>query len=161
MSLPDDFVGAVCLLVNKPVEVLIDVADFDSVSPHNWTIRDGRNTRYVVRCEWRENKQIRLHRQILSAPDTALVDHRNRNGLDNRRKNILLCSHSENNCNVPARRNSASGLKGVWEYRPGMWRAVIKMQGRRFHLGCFPTPEQAHAAYKKAAGVFHGEFACR
>jgi hypothetical protein len=40
-----------------------------------------------------------------------------------------------------------------------MWFAQISVDGRSKHLGRFPTPEQAHAAYVAAAREHYGEFA--
>jgi len=39
------------------------------------------------------------------------------------------------------------------------YRAKIGVGNRRFSLGYFDTPEQAHAAYLEAAKKYHGEFA--
>jgi len=158
VSLPD-YTGVVCLLANRPVEILVDVADFDRVARYGWTVRNGRNTFYVIRCEWRSNKQIRLHREILNAKQGQLVDHKNLNGLDNRRSNLRFCSHSENLYNTKIQRNNTSGYKGVIQYRPGRWRATIKVNGKPTHLGCFLSPHEAHEARKAAALHVYGEFA--
>lgn len=43
---------------------------------------------------------------------------------------------------------AASGYKGVYAYRGG-WRATVRIDGRPVHVGVFPTPEAAHAAYQE------------
>ena len=154
----DDYLGSVCLLVNRQVEVLIDVADFETVIAHRWTVMAGRNTFYVVRGN-RDNKLVRLHRQLLNAPENTLGDHKNLNGLDNRRKNLRPCSHSENNFNARLRKDNPSGHKGVFQYPSGSWGARIWKNGRRFYLGVFQTAIEAHGAHARAAAVLHGEFA--
>lgn len=159
MSLhPNECLGVVCLLVNRPVEVLIDVADFESVAAYRWTVRPGRHTSYVTRCD-RNNKQVRLHRQILNQPPNTITDHRNLNGLDNRRQNLRPCSRSENGFNSPLRKDNPSGFKGVFQYPSGAWGARIWKAGRRFYLGTFPTAIEAHKERTRVAEVLHGEFA--
>lgn len=63
-----------------------------------WHISD---TGYVV---WRgiedgKKRTIRLHRLIAEAKDGEIVDHINRNKLDNRRSNLRICSQRENSLN--------------------------------------------------------------
>lgn len=39
------------------------------------------------------------------------------------------------------------------------WLAQIKSDGKKVYLGYYNTAEEAHKAYKKAAKLYHGEFA--
>jgi HNH endonuclease/AP2 domain len=84
------------------------------------------------------------------------IDHKNRNPADNRIANLRQCSHAQNMCN--ATRRNPSGFKGVSRAR-SKWRATIGVNGRSIHLGTFSTPEEAAAAYDKAARLYHREFA--
>jgi len=91
---------------------------------------------------------------------TGDVDHRNLCRADNRWANLRQASRSENRCNQRCRRDSTSGLKGVFYHKArGTWYARIAKDGRQQHLGVFPTAADAHAAYVAAAVVIHGEFA--
>lgn len=153
-----DYLGSVCLLVNRPIEVLIDVADFEAVITQRWTVKAGRNTFYVVRCD-RDNKLIRLHRQLLKFPENTLLDHKNLNGLDNRRQNLRPCSHSENGFNAGVRKDNPSGYRGVFQYPSGSWGARIRKNGKRIYLGIFQTAVEAHETRTQVAKVLHGEFA--
>lgn len=40
--------------------------------------------------------------------------------------------------------------KGVTEPNPGRYQACVTVAGRKRHLGCFDTPEEAHQAYLAA-----------
>lgn len=54
-----------------------------------------------------------MHRLIT---DYTLVDHNNRNTLDNRKSNLKNASKSENNRNHKLRKDSTSGISGVnWD----------------------------------------------
>lgn len=88
------------------------------------------------------------------------IDHINGRRDDNRLCNLRLATRSENTRNAKRRSDNTSGFKGVGFHKAqGKWRARIKIDGRRKDLGRFDTPEEAHAAYCKAAAELHGEFA--
>lgn len=84
------------------------------------------------------------------------VDHLDRDRTNNRWGNLRLATDSLNNANTPARRNNASGFKGVsLVKRSGRYAARIKRQ----HIGYFSTPEAAAMAYDAAALEAWGGFA--
>ena len=73
---------------------------------------------------------------------------------------LRTCTPAENSQNQAIPKNNTSGLKGVcWDKRNKRWLAQIQMNGKRIQLGRFSTPEAAHAAYCRAATLYHGEFA--
>jgi hypothetical protein len=89
-----------------------------------------------------------------------VIDHRDRNPLNNRWDNLRLATFSSNSANRRRHRNNKSGFKGVWFHRrTGKWRARIRKDKRSFWLGEFETPEHAHAAYVAKAHELFGEFA--
>lgn len=102
-----------------------------------------------------------MHRVIMNPPKGMEVDHINGNKLDNRRSNLRLCTRAENAKNIGAPINNKTGYKGVW-YVPRLknkYVSAIGKDGHLRHLGCYPTPEAAAAAYNEAAKRLHGEFA--
>jgi hypothetical protein len=94
------------------------------------------------------------------------IDHINLDKDDNRWSNLREATPSQNQINkLPARQNR-TGFKEVTfikaqpgKYSRDRWRAQISEKGRRFFLGHFDTPEEAHAAYATAAKRRFGEFA--
>ena len=100
-----------------------------------------------------------MHRAIMGEPKELDVDHRDGDGLNNRRANLRVATVLENQFNARRRKDNASGFKGVsWHRAAGKWYAHISLNRKRFHLGTFDTPEAAHAAYAAASAAFHGEF---
>lgn len=159
MSLPD-YQGAVCLINSAKMEVLIDAADLPLVSEGRWTVAQQKCWGYYAVRVIKGRMRL-LHRYLLGVTDRRLVDHINRNGLDNRRANLRVCTPTQNNANRTVSRTSKSGYKGVWWHQQSArpWRAAIKVHGQRRYLGTFRTAEEAHGAYLLAAKREFGEFA--
>lgn len=88
------------------------------------------------------------------------IDHINRVTVDNRIANLRLATISQNGANSIGRKGR-NPFKGVTLTKENKWHAQIGKDGRRFHLGTFSTPEEAHEAYACAAVDLFGEFARR
>lgn len=99
-----------------------------------------------------------LHRLIMGA-DVLHVDHINGIKHDNRRCNLRLATHSQNQGNSVASVNSRSGYKGVALHKDKYWAAGIMKNRKQIHIGYFKTPEEAALAYNKKALELFGEFA--
>lgn len=88
------------------------------------------------------------------------IDHINGDRADNRLCNLREATNAENLRNCAAYANNTSGYKGVtWDKRANKWKGQIMVGGKSRHLGYFASPEEAHAAYCKAAEELFGEFA--
>jgi hypothetical protein len=84
------------------------------------------------------------------------IDHVNGNPRDNRWTNLRLATWEQNRFN--ARRTGRwTNLKGVHKHGK-KWQAAIRASHRYYYLGCFDTPEEAHAAYASKARKEHGDF---
>lgn len=88
------------------------------------------------------------------------VDHINMDRLDNRIENLRAASSSQNKHNTKKRSNNTSGYKGAyWDKKAGKWKAMICKNYKQIWLGHYATAEEAAEAYRKAAELYHGEFA--
>lgn len=89
-----------------------------------------------------------------------IIDHRDRNPVNNRWDNLRLATFSHNSANRRRHRNNTSGFKGVvFERRTGKWVARIWKDRRCHFLGRYATAQQAHAAYVAKAHELFGDFA--
>lgn len=111
---------------------------------------------------------ISMHRQIMRRQLTAAgagyeIDHRNHDGLDNRRKNLRVSTRGQNNHNRQniIRSSGTSRFKGVcWSSSVGRWRATIKIGDKQHHLGHYTSQIDAAHVYDNAARKHFGDFAC-
>lgn len=89
----------------------------------------------------------------------GIVDHINRDKLDNRIANLRDTNCSVNGMNtMRASGKSKSGLRGVaYRAETGRWSAKIKVEGKCIWLGTYATPEEAHEVYMKAKATYHHE----
>jgi len=101
-------------------------------------------------------KPIRLHKLIL--PDALVVDHKNRDKLDNTRDNLRETTKKQNTQNCDKKPSNTSGYKGV-SRKGTSWIAQISFNGVSIHLGSFVSAEDAAREYNKHALKIQGEFA--
>ena len=131
--------------------VLLDEADFSLIAPYKWTALRTRGYAYVHGYKERKGRVpqwIYMHRLLLSEP-VGRVDHVNGNGLDNRRSNLRVVTHSQNLFNGGKKRGVySSRYRGVfWHTKAQKWCACVTLQGHRHHLGFHVKEEDAALAY--------------
>ena len=142
---------------------LVDDEDYEAAAALRWSlIRPNLRCPHGIYCqawvpgEGGTKRRLTLHRFLLEPGNGVMIDHINGDGLDCRRANLRLATHSQNQCNRRARNGAAH--KGVHRKPSGRWAARIESGGRTDYLGTFDTPEAAAACYQEAAEVLHGPF---
>ena len=148
-------------------EAIIDAADVHLVARNNWYAevdrrRDGTVSKVYAARKVRlggASCPVYLHRTIAQTPTGLPTDHKNGDGLDNRRVNLRVVTPSQNSQNQLTSVANTSGFKGVtWNARSAKWQAQIGFQGRKFYLGLFDQIELAALAYATASSKLHGEY---
>lgn len=146
--------------------LLIDDEDYDKIKNYTWGVKYDKtiDNFYVAAFNKGMSKgdieNIRIHRLIMNAPKDKVVDHINHNTLDNRKENLRLCSHGENQANGKKRSSGkTSKYKGVFKRESGKFRAKIRCKEITTNLGTFENEIDAAKAYNNAALKYFGEFA--
>lgn len=145
---------------------VVDDEDFERLSAHKWSaancVRKNRVIWFAVRQSKKSEgkpRAILMHREIVGVAGKQ-TDHKNGDGLDNRRDNLRPASQMQNSQNAHKHIGTSSRFKGVsWFARDSLWRAVIQRCGKYVHLGYFANDLDAARAYDTAALKFFGEFA--
>lgn len=141
---------------------LVDAED-DWLQCWKWCALRRPNGRiYAARgarlCEGKPGSLILMHREILQPRSGFEVDHENRNGLDNRRRNLRLGTRSQNNQNAVSR--GASSFKGVsWLAAAQKWCLQIGPAGPGRYKGLFDSEKEAALEYDRLAKKLYGKFA--
>lgn len=90
-----------------------------------------------------------------------IVDHEDRNPLNDKIENLRSANPLKNAHNRTPNKNSASKYKGV-TLRPSKtspFQATIDFKHQRKYIGVFRTEAEAALAYNREAVRFYGEFA--
>lgn len=130
---------------------LVSDIDYEYLNQWKWCAHwTGYNWYAITNIRKDDGKRtiIRMHQMIagrLGFPNTA--DHKNGNGLDNRRSNLRDATVKQQSENTKLPKNNTSGHKGVsWERQHSKWRAYIHHNGKRIYLGLFHSKDDAIAA---------------
>ena len=145
--------------LTKGKVALLDDADADLVSSYKWHALPGRSTWYATTTIKVEGKYkgLYMHRLIMGQPLGLEVDHIDRDGLNNRRDNLRLATHMQNQVNCRVRVDNTSGYRGVhWSKRAKKWMAQTEHLGKSTHFGCFDNPIDAARAYDRGMRAIHG-----
>lgn len=151
----------------------VDDEDYDFLMKWRWFgIYAKTSSNYYAQCnynlgngKWTNRK---MHHLIIDKKSGFIIDHKDRNGLNNQKSNLRYCTPSQNAMNKCNHTGSASQYKGVCIRRHKhsksiKWQSQITINKKRITIGNFPyTKEgeiQAALLYNEYAIKYFGEFA--
>ena len=154
--------------LTKGYFAIVDNQDYSRVSKHKWQAVESKYTTYAYTSFRGNGKQFKvaLHRFILGEEVASgmVVDHKNKNGLDNRRRNIRACTFGQNNhCRSRRSIATSSGYLGIlWKKGEESWRCRIGVNGKDIYIGQtkfkYKLPALAKR-YNYYALKYYGKFA--
>jgi hypothetical protein len=141
---------------------LIDADDYARIAKYTWTVIRSNHTMYAKANV--DGRAIYMHRLIAlgdnSRMDSLKVDHKNRNGLDNRKRNLRAVTHRMNLKNstgkASVRKSKFKGVSPTRHSTKQVFRATIQALGKQRHLGYFSSEEEAARAYDRATLIYFG-----
>lgn len=140
----------------------IDKEDYIKCKKYHWNVNLFTDKKTIGKYYALNSKIGLLHRFILNAQKSEIVDHANGDSLDTTKGNIRICSRSDNNRNRKCMKNNTSGHIGVsWNSHipTPKWMAYIKINNKRKHIGYFDKLEDAIKARQDAEKKYYGDFA--
>ena len=146
----------------KGEKFYVDESDFELIKDNKWFLDENG---YVV-AHLNDNSFVFMHRIImgLTPNDELEVDHirGNKTTNDNRRYNLRVVTHAENQMNRKKQSNNTSGVIGVWyDKRKNRWIAEIQAYGKKHHLGQYKTIDEATDVRREAENILHGDYSYR
>ena len=109
----------VTFIDEEDYEKVVEAIKYKNGKPGKWYAHDPavhQDGNYTYASSGGRN--ILMHRVVMDAPKGMDVDHINGDRLDNRKENLRICTRAQNSQNKKLRRDSQSGYKGVYEWRP-------------------------------------------
>jgi len=146
--------------LTKGALTIVDDEDYILLSKNKWHLHSGGYASCKgTRVNNPKRSSIYMHRLIMGCPKDMEIDHINGNKLDNRRRNLRICTTSQNAMNRTIQSNNTSGHKGVsWCKTHKIWKCYIRKQNKTIHLGHYKNIEDAKKTYVKANKIYHGDF---
>lgn len=123
--------------------MICDADVWEKYRNQTWFEHDGyANARVNTKIE-------KMHRLIKECPNGFVIDHINRNKLDNRRSNLRVTTQCVNCINRGTSNKNKTGYKGIYEYG-NRYIVKIGIKGHRKYLGIYDTLEEAVWVRKQA-----------
>lgn len=149
----NDYIVIYANCKGETMEILIDKDDFDKVNQFSgtWSVKKDGNTYYAMIGK----EQIRMHRFIMNYNGNKVIDHKNGNGLDNRKSNLRIVTQLVNSRNRRLSKSNTSGVTGVsFHKHKRKWQADIKVHGKKKYLGLFDELQEAKEMRKVGEIVY-------
>lgn len=87
-----------------------------------------------------------------------LIDHIDRNPLNNKIENLRKCNPANSKINTGLSSNNTSGYKNVLKTPNGKFQARLGYKGKKLYLGLFNTAEEANECVLLTTKELYGEF---
>lgn len=140
--------------------LLVDEDLIEKFSRHTWRLSKQGYAYRKTDVNGIPGSMVFMHRDMLGAQRGQIVDHIDRNPLNNQRSNLRFVTPAQSSINTGKTRGGSSQFKGVhWSKSSAKWHAGIGFQGKRIHIGSFDCEHEAGHAYNKAAVFYYGEYA--
>ena len=142
---------------------VIDKEDYWKVKDYCWYRQSSRADGLFYASANSKGKLkvsiVLMHSIIFPTKEGFIPEHKDGDGLNNRKHNLRPATTSQNSMNMKISSRNTSGYKGVnWNKQTNKWRVDISRDKERFYLGYFQNKEDAIKARKEAEESYHNEW---
>lgn len=137
-------------LTNCDEFMLVDDCDFEFAKSRKWhKSKDGYASTGNYNSITKKSSAVKFHIMIMGRKEGLVLDHINRNKLDNSRVNLRFVTRQVNNLN----KNLGRGV--CYSDRDKSWRAYITLNRKQISLGYFKTEKEAIFARSEGEIKYH------
>lgn len=137
---------------------VVDDTDFELVNQYKWHY-NSHGYAYRYAGGGREHTKRQSMHELVYGRIDDLIDHKDGDGLNNRRSNLRPADKSLNAANSKIRSDNTSGYRGVYVNKQGTYYVQIQVRGKVFNIGTFKFIKEAARAYNRAALEHFGNYA--
>lgn len=144
-----------------PTQLGVVKVDFDDYVKFNLAnrVRAYHGTRKINITVYFEGKMHHLGRLLmgLKKGHKRIADHKDGDRFNMTRENLRITTVARNNMNKANYAKKSNLPRGVFKSGE-KFTAMIWKNKKRYHLGTFPCPIEAHQAYLAKQKVLHGKY---
>jgi len=133
---------------------IISIESIEIIKKYKWRLVKYGYVRTNIK-----GKSLGLHKILMNSDENNVVDHINRNPLDNRIENLRICPQSKNLINKGIQSNNTSKITGVWfDKSRNKWASELQFNKKKIFFKRFDSKEEAIIARKNAELEYFGEY---
>ena len=130
-------------------QAIVDDEDYEFLSQFKWHYNNGYA--WITRRVGGKCTKITMHNLIIKSSLGNVVDHINKNPLDNRKENLREASYQLNRLNSNQKNYS-------WHKLHNKYIVTVGKEGKSYHGGYFSTEEEAKIAAEELRNKLYPEF---
>ena len=145
--------NAIVLISKNHLELVLQFVWY--LGKDGYPITHGTDDKSII-----YGRGLKMHKLIISNVEKGyVIDHINRNRLDNRITNLRICTQKENSYNTKKQASSSNKYKGILQQKNNLWSAIITKNGKKHKIEDIQTEKEAATIYDIMAEDLFGEFA--
>ena len=103
--------------------------------------------RRIISFRGKKYKAHQLAFLFMAGYIPKIIDHKDRNSLNNKWSNLRDATQSQNFHNTDKKITNTTGFKNVWFHKQNKnYVAEVWINRKKYHIGCFSTAELAYEA---------------